>query len=127
MDTRSKILDPAALAAQAAAWRAAGERVAVVESSFDPLLAEHAAQLEPLAAAGRVVAIVRDGPDPILPAAVRAELAASLRAVSAVLKPGAGEPDLAGCARISFLEQDEKTARAFVAHVHARSGARAAE
>jgi hypothetical protein len=53
---------------------------------LDPLTAAHARRLANLAAEGRpVVVLLSDPPDPIVPLAARAELAAALEPVSAVL------------------------------------------
>lgn len=86
MDTRRKIVpDPAHWQAPAGAVFAAGP--------FDPLLAQHAGQLERLKGSAPFLAVyVTEPPDPLLPAQARAELAAALRCVDAVLICGEAPP-----------------------------------
>lgn len=77
-DTRSKIL-PVARAAEFAG-------AVFVAMHLDPLTAAHAERLGELASDGApVVVLLFDPPDPLLPLEARAELAASLAAVSAVI------------------------------------------
>jgi len=78
LNTRSKIL-PISRADEFAG-------ALFVAMYLDPLTAAHARRLEELAATGRkVVVLLSDPPDPLLPLAARAELAASLASVSAVM------------------------------------------
>ena len=78
LDTRSKILTISDAAALAGA--------VFVAMHLDPLTASHAARVAELAAPGRpVVILLYDLPDPLLPLAARAELAASLSMVQAVI------------------------------------------
>ena len=78
LDTRSKIL-PISRASEFA-------DAVFVAMHVDPLTAAHARRLDEIAATGRrVVVLLSDPPDPLLPLAARAELAASLASVSAVM------------------------------------------
>jgi hypothetical protein len=78
LDTRTKIL-PLSRAAEFA-------DAAFVAMHLDPLTVEHARRLAKIAAEGRrVVVLLSDPPAPLLPLAARAELAASLESVSAVM------------------------------------------
>ncbi len=78
VDTRSKIL-PLSRADEFAG-------AVFVAMHLDPLTAAHARRLDELAAKGRkVVVLLSDPPNPLLPLAARAELAASLASVSAVM------------------------------------------
>lgn len=79
MDTRRKIVcDPSQWQPPAGAVLAAGP--------FDPLLSQHAAQLEQLkGGASSLVVYVTEPPDPLLPTQARAELVAALRHVDAVI------------------------------------------
>lgn len=79
MDTRRKIVrDPSQWQPPAGAVLAAGP--------FDPLLSQHAAQLERIKGhASFLVVYVTDPPDPLLPAQARAEMVAALRHVDAVI------------------------------------------
>lgn len=89
MDTRRKIvLDPAHWQPPSGAVFAAGP--------FDPLLAKHAEQLEQLKGNAPFLAVyVTEPPAPLLPAQARAELAAALRCVDAVLICGEAPPHAA--------------------------------
>ena len=78
LDTRSKIL-PISRAAEFA-------DAVFVAMHLDPLTTAHARRLAEIAAGGRrVVVLLSDPPAPLLPLAARAELAASLASVSAVM------------------------------------------
>jgi D-glycero-beta-D-manno-heptose 1-phosphate adenylyltransferase len=89
VDTRTKILSPAAATEAAAACRSAGKRICAVSGYHDPLTAGHARLL---AAAGEpggaLFIIVADPPRPVLPARARAELVAGLAIVDYVVLPG---------------------------------------
>jgi len=55
VDTRTKILDPAAAAQKAAEARRAGKTVKLATGTFDPLLAAHARWLREIAGEGAVL------------------------------------------------------------------------
>jgi hypothetical protein len=78
LDTREKIID----AAQAA--RIAANGATVVSGYFDPLLASHAERLSELKTTAKLLVLIATPRNAILPAAARAELVASLRAVDYV-------------------------------------------
>lgn len=86
LDTRSKILP---------AERAGEFQDAVFVAMYlDPLTAAHARRLDELAGGGRkVVVVLSDPPEPLVPLAARAELAAALDAVSAVIVSDSAPPD----------------------------------
>lgn len=86
MDTRRKIIR------DAAAWQPPAGAVCAA-GPFDPVLSQHAAQLEQLKGdAPSLVVYVTEPPDPLLPAEARAELVAALRTVDAVLFSSAPPP-----------------------------------
>ena len=88
MDTRAKILDPAAAAQKAAEARRAGKTVKLATGTFDPLLAAHARWLREIAGEGAVLFVAVGEPArPLLPQAARAELVAALGMVDYVV-PG---------------------------------------
>lgn len=88
-----------------------------VECHLDPLLASHSRRLEELAGQGRpLVAVVVDPPDPLFPTRSRAELAASLRCVSAVVV-GDVPP---GVAIIREEQADIERRNELTRHVHRR-------
>lgn len=79
MDTRRKIVR------DAAQWQPPAGAV-FAAGPFDPLLSQHAAQLEQIkGSAPSLVVYVTEPPDALLPAQARAELVAALRHVDAVL------------------------------------------
>ncbi len=79
MDTRRKIVR------DAAQWQAPADAV-FAAGPFDPLLSQHAAQLERIkGSASSLVVYITEPPRPLLPAEARAELVAALRHVDAVL------------------------------------------
>lgn len=116
MDSRSKILAPAAAAELLAQW--GGHTL--VSGHFDPLLASHARRLETARSAGRPLAVLLAEPaHPILPARARAELVAALHSVQLVILPDGSstalpEPDF------HFESADAADAAAFTAHVRER-------
>ena len=78
LDTRSKII-PLSRAGEFAG-------AAFVSMHLDPLTVEHARRLAVIAAQGKpVVVLLTDPPSPLLPIGARAELAAALASVSAVM------------------------------------------
>ncbi len=78
LDTRAKIL-PLSRAGEFAG-------AAFVAMHLDPLTVGHARRLAAIAAEGRpVVVLLTDPPAPLLPIAARAELAAALGSVTAVM------------------------------------------
>lgn len=78
LDTRSKII-PLSRAGELAG-------AAFVLMHLDPLTVEHARRLAAIAAQGKpVVVLLTDPPAPLLPIGARAELAAALASVSAVM------------------------------------------
>ena len=84
---------------------------------LDPMLATHARRLEHLAGQGRpLVLVVTDPPDPLLPTRSRAELAASLRCVSAVAIGNVPEGVEVASEEVSDIERRNELAR----HVHVR-------
>lgn len=86
MDTRDKILTPAAALEIARAMRANGTPVTVVTGCFDPLLAGHARRLGEIAGSGGfLIAVVTEPERPLLPARARAELVAALAMVDCVV------------------------------------------
>jgi bifunctional ADP-heptose synthase (sugar kinase/adenylyltransferase) len=88
VDTRTKILDPAAASQAAAVARRAGKSVKLATGTFDPLLAAHARWLRGIAVSGAVLFVaVREPARPLLPRAARAELVAALGMVDYVV-PG---------------------------------------
>jgi glycerol-3-phosphate cytidylyltransferase-like family protein len=113
MDTRKKIID----AAQAASIAASGAMV--VSGYFDPLIASHAERLASLKTNNAKLLVLIATPDnAILPAAARAELVASLRAVDYV-------SELAGglVPQIRLEQEDDQRFEALLQHVHSRQKA----
>ncbi len=86
MDTRTKILDRAALERFLERFRRDPASATVVTGWFDPLVAAHARRLEQIAATAvrPLVVLITSPPDELLPAAGRAELVAGLRVVDRV-------------------------------------------
>jgi hypothetical protein len=91
-----------------------------VRSYFDPMLASHAARLEELSAGRPVVLVLADPPDPLLPVRSRAELAAGLKVVRAVVIQQA-EPEVP---RVDYDEAPSDLSRraALIERVHGRHG-----
>jgi hypothetical protein len=119
VDTRTKVLGLEAAREAAARARREGKRVRLVTGYFDPLVAEHARNLE--AGEGAVLfAVVADPPQPILPAPARAELVAALRNVDYVVPGGAVEAD----ETLHREADDERLTRELIRHVHGRQSAR---
>ena len=121
MDTRNKIV----------AWSAARPLIEataapLVTGHFDPLTSAHALRLASLAKThGSLFVLITDPPDPILPAGARAELAASLACVRAVvLPPPEGPAAILGTLPASRLLREEpadlERRDAITRHVHAR-------
>ncbi|MBM3796678.1 MAG: hypothetical protein FJW31_22080 [Acidobacteria bacterium] len=116
VDTRLKIM--AAHAVQAASF---GDAQFVLVY-LDPLTQAHAARLEQVATAGPLVAVVLDPPAPLLRPQARAELAASLACVQAVVT-GAGEEWLASIAPLRLIDErnaDIARRQGLMQHVTAR-------
>ena len=120
MDTRNKILSPAAALPRGP--------VAVVTGHFDVLRAEHVRALADMRdrapQAGLLVIVVR-GPEPLLPLAARAELVAALRMVDYVLTAADGDVDgllqTLGPALLVRLEpEDVRRVSRLKEHVHRR-------
>ncbi len=111
MDTRTKIMS---------AEEALGRfpEACYVSAYLDPLLASHAARLEEVADGRPVVVILADPPEPLLGARSRAELAAGLRVVQAVVLPG----DPAADSRIEAREESADLDRraGLIQRVHGR-------
>jgi glycerol-3-phosphate cytidylyltransferase-like family protein len=86
VDTRSKILTPAA------ALRIPARPIAIVTGTFDVLRAEHAREIEEArTGAAALLAIVLPRAGELLPQRARAELVAALRAVDYVVAAGPEE------------------------------------
>ncbi len=123
MDTRTKILSPAA-AAEAA--RACGGPIRVLTGYFDPLLGDHARRLtEVKAGGGTLFVAIQDPAGPLLPARARAELVAALGAVDWVILSDAGPADgwLESFPAETVLREERADARRteeFVLHVRSR-------
>ena len=123
MDTRSKILTPAA------ALEIPARPLAIVTGTFDVLRAGHARELEQVrhgtgAAALLVMVLPRAGE--ILPQRARAELVAALRAVDYVVAAGSLESDplihaLQPAHLVRLEEADERRSRQLRDRVRAQS------
>jgi hypothetical protein len=85
LDTRSKIVPVEEARRRAEEWRAAGETVRAVIGYFDPLLPAYVALLREQAAGARLIAVVATPDDAYLEERARAELAAALDFVDAVV------------------------------------------
>jgi len=125
VDTRDKIVAPAAAPALARERRAAGERIALVTGFFDPLLAAHALRLQEIARAGQALFVaVEDPPQPLLEARARAELLAGLRVVDYVVLAGQTPASLAETmapdAVFNWLDDDRRRTQELIEHVHHR-------
>jgi len=118
LDTRSKIL-PVSCAAE---WAGA----VFVAMHLDPLTAAHAERLAELALPGRpVVVLLYDLPDPLLPLDARAELAASLSTVQAVIPIPEGQTAARAASLAAVDERAGDLARreALVRHVFEKHAA----
>jgi hypothetical protein len=126
LDTRTKILTAAALAALDPP-----RPLLVVAARFDLL---RAAMVRELAAARRrtgansLLAVVRPLPDELAPLAARAEMAASLRVVDYVFIAENGDlSSLPACLQpieiVSLEEADAARIRQLIEHVHSRQSA----
>jgi bifunctional ADP-heptose synthase (sugar kinase/adenylyltransferase) len=124
VDTRNKILTPAAALEIARAMRANGTPVTVVTGSFDPLLAGHARRLAEIAGVGGLlIAVVTEPERPILTARARAELVAALAVVDYVVSAEDGAELLAQLpADRVFREEaaDLRRTQELVARIHQR-------
>ena len=87
MDTRSKILTPAA------AREIAARPIAIALGTFDVLRASHVGELEAARQGAALLAIVLPREGEVLPQRVRAELVAALRSVDFVTLCEAAEAD----------------------------------
>lgn len=85
MDTRTKIVSLEQARRLADDWRQGGEAVRAVIGYFDPLLPEFVSRLRAAAEGGRLIAVVAAPQDAYLEARARAELAAALDFVDAVV------------------------------------------
>jgi len=93
VDTRTKIVGAEEFIRRLQQWRTEGVEFAVAAGSFDPLLAAHAAQAAAARpSGGRLAVIVTEPVTPILDARARAELTAGLAAVDMVTLDAAGLP-----------------------------------
>lgn len=111
MDTRKKISETLP----------AGDGFQYVVGTFDPVLADHAADLAAARQPGRKLAVlIEPGGDPILPAAARAELVAGLEAVDVVVVAGGGVTAPAEAIDLTAVHR-QRTA-ALAAHVRRRAG-----
>jgi glycerol-3-phosphate cytidylyltransferase-like family protein len=110
LNTRTKIVD----ATQAAGIANSG--ATVVSGYFDPLLAAHADRLAALKADGvKLLVLIASPENAILPAAARAELVASLRAVDYVCELSDGLT-----AQVHLEAEDDARFAALLKHVQAR-------
>ncbi len=123
MDTRSKILTPAAALALSPA-----RPLVVVKGYFDVLRAAHARELDEIrrrTSAATLLAIVLPLDHAVLPLGARAELVAALRMVDYVL-PGDCEDwnrlasSLGPAETVSLEDADMRRARQLIEHVHRR-------
>ena len=113
LDTRIKII-PAARANELGG-------AVFVAMYLDPLTAAHARRIEEIAAGGsRVVVLLFDPPAPLLPMEARAELAASLATVAAVM---VGSDALAPLPHIDERSADLARRDALTRHVFQRHAA----
>ena len=103
MDTRNKIIS-----LEQALAMAESQSAVLVKGHFDPLLAEHAVQIEERRQPGKLlIAFVTNPAHPYLPQQARAELVAALASVDWVaLQPG-----------ITHDPDSERITRDFAAHV----------
>jgi glycerol-3-phosphate cytidylyltransferase-like family protein len=123
MDTRNKILTPAAALALSPA-----RPLVVVKGYFDVLRAAHARELDEIrrrTSAATLLALVLPLDDALLPLAARAELVAALRMVDYVLPGDAGESNrlvssLGPAETVSLEDADMRRARQLIEHVHRR-------
>jgi hypothetical protein len=123
VDTRTKILTPATLAALDPP-----RPLLLVTGRFDILrvaVPRDLAEARQRTGAGSLVVAVRPLPDELAPLAARAEMAAALRVVDYVLIALNG--DLAGLAKslqpieiINLEESDAQRTRQLIEHVHSR-------
>jgi bifunctional ADP-heptose synthase (sugar kinase/adenylyltransferase) len=118
VDTRAKILDPAAAVRTACRAKGQGKRVKLVTGYFDPLLAEHARGLSAVAEGGAVLfVLVRQPERPILAARARAELVAALGVVDYVVL---GEAVFSADEVHDEGAADERRTRDLILHVRNR-------
>ena len=123
MDTRSKILTPAAALALSPA-----RPLVVVKGYFDILRAGHTRSLDEIrrrASAATLLAIVLPLDHALLPLAARAELVAALRMVDYVLPGDCEDLDrlvsaLHPAETASLEDADMRRARQLIEHVHRR-------
>ncbi len=117
-------MSPEAAAEAAGRARAAGKRVKLVTSYFDPLLAAHARRLQELADRDSVlVAVIREPEHPVLAARARAELVAALAAVDFVILGGELDTILSGVEPDELFrddEMDERRRQDLIRHVQSR-------
>jgi bifunctional ADP-heptose synthase (sugar kinase/adenylyltransferase) len=129
VDTRKKILTPAAAESIVRQLRESGVKVSFVTGHFDPVLAWHGLRLASArTAAGALVVIVNTPASPVLQASARAELVAALAVVDYVVLPeGETVDDL--LARLDAVDvvrlepDDERLTRDLIRHVHSRQHA----
>lgn len=89
----------------------------MVAGYFDPLLAQHAAQLRAAKGeAGCLAVVVLEPEDPILPAQARAELVAALACVDYVMTEEGGAP----AGRIDLSGEHRRWRREFLDSVRSR-------
>jgi bifunctional ADP-heptose synthase (sugar kinase/adenylyltransferase) len=126
LDTRTKILSPAAALETARRWRDEARTLKVVTGCFDPVLADHARRVEALRdGSAALVAIVVEPPRPILPTRARAELVAALAAVDLVVIPGDAPLDdlLVGLGATEVVHgesADQQFTQGLIQHVRSR-------
>lgn len=123
VDTRSKILTPAALLALAPP-----RPLVIVKGYFDLLRAEHARSFDEIrrrTSAATLLAVVLPLHHGLLPLAGRAELVAALRMVDYVLLGDCEDLDrllssLRPAETVSLEDADMRRARQLIEHVHRR-------
>ena len=129
VDTRKKILTPAAAESIVQRLRDSGVAVSVVTGCFDPVLAEHGRRLAAArAGAGALVVVVNTPIAPVLAAAARAELVAALAVVDYVVLPDGGTIGellvrLQAGDAVRMEADDEQLTRNLIRHVHSRQHA----
>jgi bifunctional ADP-heptose synthase (sugar kinase/adenylyltransferase) len=126
LDTRTKILSPAAALETARRWRDEARTLKVVIGCFDPVLADHARRVEALRdGSTALVAIVVEPARPILSTRARAELVAALAAVDLVVIPGDAPLDdllsgLGATAVVHGESADQQITQSLIHHVQSR-------
>lgn len=126
IDTRTKILTVEDAVARIAGLRAAGEKVRAAIALCDPMLPHHISQMARVAGDAKLVLVMATPEDAYLPVRARAELAASLACVDAVV---IAETDarqvvqMLGADEILAIDPVEAVRRSgFISYVRERAG-----